>query len=1276
MARPGLSLVTFLRTLLALCALGLVLAALYVSLGRQLVPLVAEYRTEVQEKAREALGEPLLIGSLEGRWRGMGPVLVAHDVMLGEGDAVLRLDQVRVVPDLLGSLLARAPRIASLEVEGLQLQVQQDEAGKWTLAGMPARDDQQPFNPRKLIDGLGVVKRISLLNSQVTLEPWKQKPVTFTYVQTSLGGSASRQRLDGQLTLPDGQPLSLRLHTRLNPDVVLDSDAELYLSLPQSDWARWLPKGLTRDWRIEQFKGGGELWVDWKRGALQGAVARVHVGELRGSYAQRKPVALQDLAVDAYFNRNDKGMSLLLDSLAVSVGEQRYSNAHIKLEQVLDNGQGEAEWKLAADRLDLQPLVPLVEGLVPLPDLAAELVSGLKPRGALRNLQMVYRPQVEGARHIGFSSNLERISFNAVHGAPAAENVSGSITGDLAGGELRMDSDDFALHLDHLFPKPWRYHEAHARLTWKLDDQGFTLISPYLQVTGDEGKVAGDFLIRLLHDPAQEDYMDLRVGLHEGDARYTEKYLPTLSSGLSPALAEWLKTAIKGGVVDEGFFQYQGSLQHDSPPESRSISLFFKVHDAELAYQPGWPALREARGDVFVEDSGVRVRVPSGRILDSRVSDARADVPHVEHGQVPHLRVKAQLDSSFTDGLKIMQEAPTPAAEVMAGWQGDGSLDGNLDLDIPLEKAGGEPRVIVELTTRDARLKFAKPSLELSALAGTFRFDTASGLSAQQIRGKAFGREVTAKAIAEGRNGKGRTRIQASGQAAVKDVAAWLGVTRPLPISGDIPYKLDLALDGKDSQLRIDSSLKGAAIDLPAPFGKAAGEVRDSQWRMTLDGPERRYWFDYGGLANLAVAAPATDFSQARGELLLGSGSASMPSNRGIRVRGTLDTLDLAAWQAVRDRYAAKDAGDAVGLLQGADLRIGHFDGMGMSLEDFRVGLARGDALWKVDLDSDLLQGSVSLPDAKGAPIVLDLARVRLPKPPENDEAAEASPDPLKDVDPHAVPALDVRIAQVQLGDEPLGAWAFKARPTAQGTLFSDLDLNLKGLKITGSTGWEGAAGASSSWYKGRLEGKNLADVLLAWKFAPTATSERFRLDADGRWPGSPAWVSLKRFSGTLDASLRKGQFVEVEGSAQALRVFGLLNFNSIGRRLRLDFSDLLGKGLAYDRVKGLLVGSEGVFVTREPIVLEGPSSGLELKGTLDMAHDAIDAKLLVTLPVTNNLPLAALIVGAPAIGGALFVVDKLLGDKVARFASVQYEVKGPLTEPKISFDKPFEKPN
>ncbi|MNR50510.1 hypothetical protein D3C85_1700370 [compost metagenome] len=57
---------------------------------------------------------------------------------------------------------------------------------------------------------------------------------------------------------------------------------------------------------------------------------------------------------------------------------------------------------------------------------------------------------------------------------------------------------------------------------------------------------------------------------------------------------------------------------------------------------------------------------------------------------------------------------------------------------------------------------------------------------------------------------------------------------------------------------------------------------------------------------------------------------------------------------------------------------------------------------------------------------------------------------------------------------------------------------------------------------------------------------------------------------------------------------------------------------------------------------------------------------------MATNLPIAALIVGAPAVGGALFLIDKLMGDRMARFASVQYNVKGPWKDPKITFDKPF----
>ncbi len=96
-------------------------------------------------------------------------------------------------------------------------------------------------------------------------------------------------------------------------------------------------------------------------------------------------------------------------------------------------------------------------------------------------------------------------------------------------------------------------------------------------------------------------------------------------------------------------------------------------------------------------------------------------------------------------------------------------------------------------------------------------------------------------------------------------------------------------------------------------------------------------------------------------------------------------------------------------------------------------------------------------------------------------------------------------------------------------------------MQLKGAGGWEGTAVDSSSWYKGRLDGKNIGDVLKGWGYAPTVTSQDFHLDVDGRWPGSPAYVGPKRFSGSLDAAFRNGQFVEVEGGAQALLTITVL---------------------------------------------------------------------------------------------------------------------------------------
>lgn len=1258
---------TLTRWGLGLCALLLVVIALYVSLGRELTPLVAEYQAEVEAKVQQAVGLPVQIGSLEGRWSGLSPILLAHDVTVGDGANALRLDQVSVAPDMLGSLLARDLRIGRLELSGLSLSLKEGADGQWQLQGLPMQQDQ-PMDPEQLLTRLQQVAELSLLDSQVTLLPQDHAPLALTYVGLNLRTGPSRQRLDLRLTLPDGQPLAVNLRTRIQAQAWRDAQAELYLSLPQSDWSRWLPARVTQQWKLSELKAGGELWLNWAKGSVQSAALRLNAPQFTGAYAERTPVTLKNLALNAFFQRSDQGMQVQLDSLALSLGETRWES-RLQLQQTLAGDNQEELWHLQADRLDLTPLTPILNALAPLPEGLATTVERLKVTGGLRNVLLDYRPQNTGDQRLSFAANLDRVGFDAYHGAPAARNVSGSISGDLGQGELRMDSKDFSLHLYPIFAKPWQYIQANATLTWKLDKQGFTLIAPYLKVLGEEGKIAGDFLIRLHLDHSQEDYMDLRVGLVEGDGRYTAKYLPQV---LSPALDEWLRTAILKGAVDEGFFQYQGSLNHDAIEAARSISLFFKVHDAELAFQPGWPHLSKISGDVFVEDSGVRIVASKGQLLDTKVRDVFVNIPHVASGHSSHMLIDGSFAGGLGDGVKILQEAPIGTAATFAGWQGEGDLQGKLDLDIPLVK-GEEPKIVVDFKTDKARLKLSEPALELSQLKGDFRFDSSKGLSGEGISAQAFDRPVSAQIFADGKPGKPNTRVVAKGQVAIKKLTDWLQVSQPLPVSGELPYQLQLNLDGADSQLMVSSSLKGVAVDLPAPFGMSASTGRNSVFRMTLQGAERRYWFDYGELADFTFAAPSGKLGEGRGELFLGDGAALLPTSKGLRVRGILSELDVEPWKNLVDRYAGKDpGGSAKQLLSSADFKVGTLSAFGTRLDQVNLQLTRQPAAWTLQIDSQQAKGTVGIPDAKAAPMAINMQYVRLPAADPAAQADENAPDPLASVDPKNVPPLDIAIEQLFQGPDLIGRWALKVRPTAKGMSFNSLDLGLKGMQLQGEGGWEGQAGASNSWYRGRIGGKNLADVLKGWGFAPTVTSEDFHLDVDGRWPGSPAWVGLKRYSGSLDATLRKGQFVEVEGGAQALRVFGLLNFNSIGRRLRLDFSDLFGKGLSYDRVRGVLVASNGVYVTREPITLTGPSSNLELNGTLDMVADQVDAKLLVTLPVTNNLPIAALIVGAPAVGGALFLIDKLIGDRVARFASVKYNVKGPWKEPKITFDKPF----
>ena len=139
-------------------------------------------------------------------------------------------------------------------------------------------------------------------------------------------------------------------------------------------------------------------------------------------------------------------------------------------------------------------------------------------------------------------------------------------------------------------------------------------------------------------------------------------------------------------------------------------------------------------------------------------------------------------------------------------------------------------------------------------------------------------------------------------------------------------------------------------------------------------------------------------------------------------------------------------------------------------------------------------------------------------------------------------------------------------------------------------------------------------------------------------------------------------------GESALLQLFALFNFDTIARRLRLDFSDLNTEGLAYDTVRGrFMFDREHVRLPEDsPLVVDTSSADLRLTGTLNMRAKTINSELLATLPVAGNLAVAAAFVaGLPAAAG-VYVVGKLFKKQVDDIASVRYNVTGAWTNPAV----------
>ena len=79
-------------------------------------------------------------------------------------------------------------------------------------------------------------------------------------------------------------------------------------------------------------------------------------------------------------------------------------------------------------------------------------------------------------------------------------------------------------------------------------------------------------------------------------------------------------------------------------------------------------------------------------------------------------------------------------------------------------------------------------------------------------------------------------------------------------------------------------------------------------------------------------------------------------------------------------------------------------------------------------------------------------------------------------------------------------------------------------------------------------------------------------------WVGSPLFFSLKNAVGELSLDIDDGKFLKADPGLA--RLVGIVNLQSLPKRIKLDFKDIFSEGFAFDRLRGNISLNNGLAST------------------------------------------------------------------------------------------------
>jgi uncharacterized protein (TIGR02099 family) len=1259
--------------------------ATVIGIFRLLAPLVPSYRADVEQWAARVLDRPVSIAGMGARWDWYGPEVTLNDVKLYSHDGkhvIITAREIRLgltLQAVLHGSFSTPSRIILVEP---QISVIRDSAGRYNLQGFGENSagERQVDWRSGLNDAFQQRAEIMVREGSITLLDRRRRatPFVFTRVNIKLDNAADDHRISGKLQLPPAFGNSLQFDAEvtgagLHPEswqwhASIDGTG-LEVPILLSYWPQYQHRFVDGilDLRAE-VAGNGATLKQFKTG-IKGRDLLPAGGSVHG---------FATLAGDVEWMRVAAGWKLNGRDITLTQAGVTWPTSNFNLAYDADT-QGDV-WQGDASFLRLQDIDTLISWLPPILLDRLQRLQRVAPQGDVSKFAFAARWQGNKLDTWSVRGQFQDLGAQADAGIPGFTGMDGELALDQTGGSLTLATRNGSVTFPQLFRGPLYAGTLDAGFSFTHDSTGWRIASDDIEIKNQDGsaRARGSFLF-----PADgsSPRLDLDATVANVDARNKSAYFPV---GIMPKeVVGWLDAAIVSGQVPEGSLSVHGKLADF--PYDKGQGLFdirFHLVHGVLDYADGWPRLQNLDADVEFRNQGLSAVVRGGNILGDDITGARAGFADLREGV---LHVDGGARGSAQASLDFLRRGPLKErfGSYLDTVNVSGRSDVSLHLVLPVDrladfKLDGMAQLgDVAVSVQDA------PAWALTKLHGAVHF-TGTGISADGVQGMLLGAPVVIDVYPGGKGDGDTSLFKALGSADGTALVAAFG----LPVKDALQGHADWTVHGRipndpaagtaGLSLRLDSSLKGLAINLPLPFTKPADTSAPLAATLQIqDGDKLEFGWQYAqrAAARLQFVSQANRWQFDRGTVEAGSGETTLPSTAGLTLSGKLDEFDTAAWLSYTGTDGRDDGIDMPQLppyLQHVDMSVEHFSGFGQSINGLHLLLDRGQDAWHIKLASAAIGGHISLPFAVDAqhPIIADMDHVMI------EHKAVTTPDTASITqpayDPRRIPALRFSSKLLQFSGVSLTQVHAVLTPRPDGINLADFAVDGRAFKTEANGSWTlQPDGTQHSHLSGNITSTDIEKTLKAFGYAPGITGDKASLEADIDWKGGPFDNIVQSLDGKLHIKLTNGQLLEVKPGAG--RVFGLLSINALPRRLLLNFSDVFGKGFAYDSIEGNFTLQDGDAYTRD-LTISGPAAKIHMIGRIGLAKQDFDEALIVDASVGPTLPIIGALAGGVGVGAVVWLLTEVFKKPLTAVGEVRYHLTGPWDNPKL--EKVAESPN